>query len=172
MTNRTEIQQIQDSCCADRFQLSKPSRKTVEIHQAAVHRHLRERAEVNSDGAGSARTAQRQVANAYRAENCGSSLKEKLKSQLCRRNRSSNQSWTEGADEDVPNIQTAENREGSSSACHRRGCQGPQEHTDAEGSEARGDADQFRSLFHKQDGRSADNDPRFTMDSRERQPRR
>ena len=38
MTNRTESQQIQDSCCADRFQLSKPSRKNVEIHQAAVHR--------------------------------------------------------------------------------------------------------------------------------------
>ena len=42
--------------------------KTVEIHQAAVHRHLRERAEVNSDGAGSGRTAQRHVPNAYRAE--------------------------------------------------------------------------------------------------------
>ena len=42
--------------------------KTVEIHQAAVHRHLRERAEVNSDGAGSVRTAQRRVPNAYRAE--------------------------------------------------------------------------------------------------------
>ena len=27
VTNRTEIQQIQDSFCADRFQLSKPSRK-------------------------------------------------------------------------------------------------------------------------------------------------
>ena len=27
VTNRTEIQQIQDSCCADSFQLSKPSRK-------------------------------------------------------------------------------------------------------------------------------------------------
>ena len=27
VTNRTEIQHIQDSCCADRFQLSKPTRK-------------------------------------------------------------------------------------------------------------------------------------------------
>ena len=43
---------------------------------------------------------------------------------------------------------------------------------DAEGSEARGDADQFQSLLHKHDGQSADNDPRFTMNSRERQPRR
>ena len=42
--------------------------KTVEIHQTAVHRHLRERAEVDSDGAGSARTAQRRVSNAFRAE--------------------------------------------------------------------------------------------------------
>ena len=46
-------------------------KKNVEIHQAAVHRHLRERAEVFSDGAGSARTAQRQVPNAYRAESWG-----------------------------------------------------------------------------------------------------
>ena len=43
------------------------AQKTVEIHQAAVHRHLRERAEVDSDGAGSASTAQRQAPNAFRA---------------------------------------------------------------------------------------------------------
>ena len=43
-------------------------RKTVKIHRAAVHRHLRDGAEVNPDCAGSARTAQRQVPNAYRAE--------------------------------------------------------------------------------------------------------
>ena len=42
--------------------------KTAVIHQAAVHRHLRERAEVNSNGAGSARKAQRQVPSVYRAE--------------------------------------------------------------------------------------------------------
>ena len=36
----------------------------------------------------------------------------------------------------------------------------------------RGDADQFQSLLHKQDGQSADNDPRFAMNSREWQPRR
>ena len=73
-------------------------------------------------------------------------------------------------------MQTAENREDPSGACHRRGCQGPRSMRrqgsddpgrDAEGSEARGDADQFQSLLHKQDGQSADNDPRFTMNSRE-----
>ena len=37
---------------------------------------------------------------------------------------------SESADEDVPNIQTAENREGSSGARHRSGCQGLQEHAD------------------------------------------
>ena len=71
VTNRREIEQIQDSCCADRFQLSTPSRKTVEIHQAAVHRDLRERAEVDCDGAGSARTAQGLVAVACRCVPCG-----------------------------------------------------------------------------------------------------
>ena len=40
------------------------------------------------------------------------------------------------------------------------------------GPDARGDADQFQSLLHKQDGQTADNDPRFTMNSRERPPRR
>ena len=64
---------------------------------------------------------------------------------------------SEGADEDVPNIQTAENREGSSGACHRGGCQGHQEHaetgSDEPGRDAeRGDADQFQSLLPKQDG--------------------
>ena len=61
---------------------------------------------------------------------------------------------SESADEDVLNILTAENREGSSCASHRWGCQGPQEHAetgsddpgDAEGSEARGGADQFQSV--------------------------
>ena len=43
---------------------------------------------------------------------------------------------------------------------------------DAEGSEAQGGAVQLQSLSHKQGGQSADNDPRFTMNSRERQPRR
>ena len=48
-----------------------------------------------------------------------------------------------------------------------------QDETERErGSEARGDTDQFQSLLHKQDGQSADNDQRFTMNRRERQPRR
>ena len=52
------------------------------------------------------------------------------------------------------NIRTDKNGEGSSVASHRCGCQGPQEHAetgsddpgDAEGSEARGGADQFQSV--------------------------
>ena len=47
--------------------------KTVEIHQAAVHRqscrHLREHAEVNADGAGSARTAQKISSHITELEN-------------------------------------------------------------------------------------------------------
>ena len=49
-------------------------------------------------------------------ENFGSSLKEQLTSQLCRRNRAC--VGSESADEDVLNIQTAQNREGSSVASH------------------------------------------------------
>ena len=54
-------------------------------------------------------------------ENCGSSLKEKLASQLCRGNRAcvgSRFLRSESADEDVLNILNAENREGSSVASH------------------------------------------------------
>ena len=54
-------------------------------------------------------------------ENYGSSLKEKLTSQLCRANRAclgSRFPRSESADEDGLNIQTAENREGSSVASH------------------------------------------------------
>ena len=54
-------------------------------------------------------------------ENCGGSLKEKLTSQLCRGNRAcvgSRFLRSESADEDGLNIQTAQNREGSSVASH------------------------------------------------------
>ena len=53
-------------------------------------------------------------------ENCGSSRKEKLTSQLCRGNRTCVGSLlrSESADEDGLNIQTAENREGFSIASH------------------------------------------------------
>ena len=54
-------------------------------------------------------------------ENCGSSLKEKLTSQLCRGNRACVRSRflrSESADEDVLNILNAENREGFSVASH------------------------------------------------------
>ena len=51
VTNRTEIQQIQDSCCADRSQMSKPSRKPWRFTKLQFIDISVNVAEVNSNGA-------------------------------------------------------------------------------------------------------------------------
>ena len=72
-----------------------------------------------------------------------------------------------------------ENREGSSGACHRRGCQGPQEHAetgsddpgrDGAGSEARGGADKFQHFTSRSDkAQTTTRDSRWTVVNGSRQ---